>query len=289
MSTLRAESHAGAVDASKLYLERWNFQHRMQHFLFALSMIGLIVSGFLIKYAYVGWARWMLAVLGGVHPVLIFHKTMAVLLTYASVHHVIYLLVYWRRHGPTWDMVPTRKDLQDAIQHARALLNLGPMPKFDRYTYLEKFEYFSVFWGMAVMGLSGLMLWFPEMAGRWVPGWMLDIARIFHSNEAFVAMLALFYGHFFVVHFNPDVFPTSTVWYNGKISLQHMLHEHPLELERLKAEGKLPAEWVAALQQHHEGHYGPCGWRRVLTVVEILLYSALFYWLLITFLPMLLS
>lgn len=265
------------------HYQRWNLQHRLQHITLFISMFGLILSGLAIKFSYAAWAKLMFRITGGFHNNLILHKASASLLVAVSLWHLTYLLVTWakeRSHPLTWAMMPTLDDAKHVWQHMLYLLNLREQPpQYDRYTYLEKFEYLSIFWGMVVMGLTGFSLWFPAKAAAFFPRLWLDAFRILHGNEALVATIALFYGHFFTVHFNPTVFPTNPVWINGKISLEHMLEEHPLEYQRLVAKGELPAALIGA-QEHHLP-----AWRRLLGWVELVVYSAIFYYMLLTFLP----
>ena len=263
------------------FYQRWNLQHRLQHGVLATSMFGLIISGLAIKFHTAAWASgWFKLV--GFHNNLILHKVSASLLVFVSFWHLAYMLVVWAReksHPLTWAMMPMPKDAVDAWHHMLYLMNLRKEPpQYGRYTYLEKFEYLSIFWGMVVMGLTGFSLWFPVQMGNFFPREILDVFRIVHANEAVVACIALLYGHFFSVHFNPAVFPSSSVWYNGKISLEHMLEEHPLEYQKLVEKGELPA-----VDGHHEHGLSPA--RKVLAFVELIIYSAIFYWMLISYLP----
>jgi len=266
------------------FYQRWNLQHRLQHFFLFVSMFGLIITGMAIKYHYVAWAQFTFRVFGGFHMNLIIHKASATLLVIVSVWHLVYLLVTWAKeksHPKTWAMMPSLNDARDLWHHALHLLQLRKEPpQFGRYTYLEKFEYLSIFWGMIVMGLTGFSLWFPAAAAGFVPRWILDMFRIVHANEALVAVIALVYGHFFTVHFNPAVFPTSPVWFSGKISLEHMMEEHPLEYQKLVEKGELPPMDPKAAH----GHKLPL-WRKGLAAVELVIYSAIFYYMLIAFIP----
>lgn len=271
------------------YIERWNLHHRLQHGCLALSMMGLLATGLTIKYSYTGWAPAVHQFLGGFQRTLQIHKASAILLCLVAVWHLIYLAYGYRKYGLSLAMVPTSVDTQASVDHALFLLGLrNELPKADRYNYLEKFEYLAIFWGMIVMGLSGLIIWFPVTFGAWMPRWMLDATRIIHSNEAFVALLSLAFGHFFFAHFNPNVFPSSPVWFSGKISLHQLHEEHPLEFDRMVAEGRIDAATADKIRQHAP-NIRLSGWRRAVGVVELVIYSAVFYWLLITFIPMLLA
>ena len=94
----------------------------------------------------------------------------------------------------------------------------GPKPTFERWTYWEKFDFIAVFWGMFAIGGSGLMLWFPEIFGLFLPGWAFNIATIVHSDEALLATGFIFSVHFFNTHGRPEKFPMDFVIFNGQIS-----------------------------------------------------------------------
>jgi cytochrome b subunit of formate dehydrogenase len=118
-------------------------------------------------------------------------------------------------------------------------LYIGPRPKFDRFTYWEKFDYMGVFWGVAVIGISGLVLWMPTLATTVLPGWTLNAAYVIHSDEALLATGFIFLFHFFHTHLRPESFPMDTVVFTGRIPLEKFKEERPLEYERLVAQGKL--------------------------------------------------
>lgn len=274
-----------AHDTNPSTYQRWNVQHRLQHGTLALSTMGLLWTGLAIKFHYVGWAQLTFRLFGGFHGNLVAHKLFATLLVIVSVWHLFYLAIGWRKYGFSMGMMPTFKDFEDAGHHMLYLLNLRKHPpRFDRYSYLEKFEYLAIFWGMFIMGGTGFSLWFPTWAAQWVPRTWLDGFRIVHGNEAVVALITLAYGHFFNAHFNPAVFPSNPVWLSGKISLEHMMEEHPLEYQRLVEKGILPAP---PHEGHHEGRLA--GWRRWVAAFELIIYSAIFYYLLVTFFPLLLA
>jgi hypothetical protein len=49
--------------------------------------------------------------------------------------------------------------------------------QFDRWTDRETFDYLAVFWGIAIIGLTGLVLWFPGAFTRALPDWARDTVR----------------------------------------------------------------------------------------------------------------
>jgi cytochrome b subunit of formate dehydrogenase len=118
-------------------------------------------------------------------------------------------------------------------------LGKGPRPKIDRWAYWEKFDYWAPFWGVTIIGVSGLMLWLPSLFGSFLPGWVFNVATIFHGEEAFLAVVFLFTVHFFNNHFRPDKFPVDVIMFTGSLSLDEFKKEHPLEYERMVQTGEL--------------------------------------------------
>ncbi len=121
----------------------------------------------------------------------------------------------------------------------RWFLYLGKPAKFDRWTYWEKFDYFAVFWGIPIIGLSGLMLWFPGFFTRFLPGYALNIAKIVHGEEAMLAVGFIFIFHFFHTHLRPESFPMDLVIFTGSMPLERLKSERPEEYNRLTESGEL--------------------------------------------------
>ena len=134
---------------------------------------------------------------------------------------------------------PTLQDWRDFVAHNRWFFGKGPKPEFDRWTYWEKFDYFAVFWGVAIIGTSGLIMWFPIFFTRFLPGWIINIALMIHSDEALLAAGFIFSIHFFNTHFRIEKFPMDTVIFSGRVSKNEMLHERRRWYDRLVAEGRL--------------------------------------------------
>jgi cytochrome b subunit of formate dehydrogenase len=152
-----------------------------------------------------------------------------------------YDLVVRRKRGFFWgprSMMPQPRDILDLLLMVRYFLYLGPRPKFDHFTYWEKFDYLAVFWGVAIIGVSGLVLWQPTIATTWLPGWALNAAYVIHSDEALLATGFIFLFHFFHTHLRPEAFPMDTVIFTGRMPLETFKHERPLEYERLVKEGR---------------------------------------------------
>lgn len=220
----------------KKTFERFNIHHRLQHIMMFTSFTVLAITGLPIKYNSASWAQVINAMFGGFDNMFAVHLWAATLMLASSIYHLVYLFIYpLMTKKISFATLPVPKDAIDLFQNIRYFLGLNDQPpKFDRYSYKEKFDYWAVFWGMFIMGGSGLMMWFPHIATRYFPRWIIDCARYAHSDEAMLAILAIFIWHFYNVHFSPTFFPGSLVWYHGKLNRKLMKHEHPLEFERLE-------------------------------------------------------
>ncbi|MGD8353495.1 MAG: cytochrome C, partial [Pseudomonadota bacterium] len=234
--------------------ERWylrfNYYHRFLHALIIISFMGLVITGMPLKFYNTGWAQVLARFMGGIETAGFIHRVCGAITFLYFILHILFAIYYVVRLrdeplgkwflGPN-SMVPWIKDLQDVIGHVLWFLGMGERPKFDRFTYWEKFDYFAVFWGVGIIGFSGLTLWFPEFFARFLPGWTFNIAIILHSDEALLAAGFIFTIHFFNTHLRPEKFPLDHVIFTGRVSEEELQHERPLEYTRLKEQGKLSA------------------------------------------------
>ncbi len=211
-----------------------------------VSFLGLALTGLPLKYAQTGWGVWLSHLLGGPFTTGYLHRFFALItFTYFSMHlGYIARLVLLGRPGIFWgpdSMVPQPHDLTQMVQHVRYFLGLGARPRFGRWAYWEKFDYFAVFWGIAIIGSSGLLLWFPTFFARVLPGWVFNVAIIIHSDEALLATGFIFTIHFFNGHLRPEKFPMDPVIFTGRVEETEFRRDHPEEFERLQAQGRLEA------------------------------------------------
>lgn len=216
---------------------RWDKHQRLQHFLLMVSVILLVVTGLPLKYPQARASRLVMHAVGGAETAGRVHRAAAVLLMVGAIYHLLYLGGAYRRHGFSTAMWPRPQDGRDLLQMLRYFVGLSPLPpRFDRYSYVEKFEYWAMVWGTLIMVITGLMLWFPVGTTRIFSVLILHVAQVIHSYEALLAALSLILWHFYHAHLNPDVFPMSRVWLTGRLTEKEMRHHHPLEYERLLAQ-----------------------------------------------------
>ena len=227
------------------YVQRFDRYHRVTHGFLMLSFLGLAATGLPLLFSDAGWAWYLSRLFGGFEAAGFVHRVCAVILMVVFVAHIGRLVqravvkkdytMFW---GPT-SMVPQPRDLVEMVQHFKYFVGQAPRPKFDHFTYWEKFDYWAVFWGMFVIGGSGLMLWFPGFFSRFVPGWVFNVAMLVHGEEALLAVGFIFTIHFFNGHLRPEKFPMDTVIFTGRVAEDELKDERPDEYERLVQTGGL--------------------------------------------------
>ncbi len=211
------------------------------------SVFGLAFTGMPLKYPDSFWARPLMALWGGAANAGLLHRGFAITFFAAGGMHLAGLVVAAARRrfppvtGPD-TIVPRLEDVRHIREYVRYLRGRGPQPRFGKFTYWEKFDYLAEIWGLLVIGLSGLVMWFPDIAARVAPGWAVNAALIFHSYEALLAMAFLFTIHFFNVGLRPDVFPADTSIFSGVIPEHEAAERYPGWYARLKASGQLRPE-----------------------------------------------
>lgn len=231
-------------EGKETYVRRWHPAWRLVHLLFAISIMTLVLTGTAVLYAENAWAQGVMFLLGGPQVAAIVHRVAAATFAILFFGHLIYIAFFlvrnwktFRFFGPT-SLVPNWQDLWDVLAMFKWFFGFRSRPMFDRWSYWEKFDYWAPFWGMTIIGMSGLMLWFPEETATILPGWVFNVATIVHGEEAFLAAVFLFSVHFFNVHFRPDKFPQDISMFTGAVPLEVYKHEHLLEYRRLVESGE---------------------------------------------------
>jgi len=228
---------------------RFTRLQRALHACMIVSFLSLATTGLTLKFSYTKWAAMLSRFLGGFQVAGFIHRTAALLMFGVFVTH-LYSLAKLKRHeykswrdfafGPD-TMLPTPQDLRQFFATMKWFIGMGPRPQYGRWTYWEKFDYFAVFWGIAVIGSTGLTLWFPIFFTRFLPGWFINVATVIHSDEALLATGFIFTVHFFNTHLRPEKFPMDTTIFTGHMPLAELKRDKPLEYEALVASGQLEA------------------------------------------------
>lgn len=234
---------------------RMSINQRVQHWLLLTSFIVLVLSGFALGYPDT-WLGWLTGNSESVRRIT--HRIAAVIMMVGGVYHIIYLAAFREGRLWAWDMMPRWKDVTDLIQNMKHFLfNSGPAPKFARFRYADKAEYWAVVWGTVIMGLTGLMIWFKVDIFGFLPRWAIDIAIAVHFYEAILATLAIVVWHFYHVIFDPDVYPVNWAFYDGKMSEELFKEEHEQAYEDMKEAEERKADAEEAGESEGEKPDGP--------------------------------
>ena len=219
------------------WVVRFSRRQRLEHAVVMTLFVILALTGFPQKFHEAGWAAGVVAALGGVERMRFLHRVAGVLFSAAAVVHVAGAALEILRGRAEANMVPTRQDFRDAVGTLRYYLGLVERPpRYGRFDYRQKFEYWGLLLGGMVMIATGFALLFPLLTTRWLPGEVVPAAKLAHSSEGLMAFLVVITWHVYNAHLSPEAFPFDRSIFDGRISRERMEHEHPLEYERLLRE-----------------------------------------------------
>ncbi len=220
------------------------------HFIMMISFMLLVLTGLPLKFSHAAWAKGLVHLFGGVSNAGLIHRICAIVTFayFAAIQINVLYFVFFKKDlkggplrrlfGPD-SLAPRWQDVKDIIGMIKWYFGKGPKPRFDRWTYWEKFDFLAVYWGMFAIGLTGLMLWFPDFFSIFLPGWVFNVALIIHSDEALLASGFIFTVHFFHTHFRPEKFPMDVGIFTGRFPKVEFIEDRPGHYDRLVAEKKL--------------------------------------------------
>jgi len=214
---------------------RMTLEERLQHGALALSFIVLVITGFMLRFPDSWWVVGLRNLWSSAFEARsVIHRVAAVVMTLASVYHLYYIVFTARGRQLVKDLWFRLKDARDVVDMLKYNLGLTPVkPKLDRFSYIEKAEYWALIWGTVVMAGTGFAMWLDNSFMNLFGKLGYDVARSIHYYEAILATLAIIVWHFYFVMFNPESYPLNTAFWTGKLSHREMEEEHPLELERI--------------------------------------------------------
>jgi len=250
LAALHHHGHHGEeiAEPHKQYA-RFKVRHIILHLTVIISFLGLTLTGLPLKFSDQQWAQTLMNFYGGSWYAGLIHRGCAVITFYYFISALLLSIDFlfirkdmkgnWlqRLFGPD-SLCPNLRDISDVMGMVKWFLFRGPKPTFERWTYWEKFDFLAVFWGMFAIGGSGLMLWFPEFFGLFLPGWAFNVATIVHSDEALLATGFIFTVHFFNTHGRPEKFPMDFVIFNGQLSKEEFIEERGDQWKRYEEEGR---------------------------------------------------
>jgi cytochrome b subunit of formate dehydrogenase len=238
---LKIHGHRYGMDETvamphRLYL-RMSVNERLQHGVLVISFVILVITGFMLSYPEAILVQWMRGISSNLFEWRsLLHRIAGVVMLAAGVWHMTYLAFTVRGRELFRDLLPRQRDLADLFGTVRYNLGMArTKPRFERFSYIEKAEYWALLWGSVLMGITGILLWANELTMGLLTKTGFDISRTIHFYEAILATLAIIVWHFYFVIFNPEVYPMNLSWLTGHLSEEEMAAEHPAELDRIKA------------------------------------------------------
>jgi len=215
---------------TEIHFKRFTLGQRWEHALLLISAIILLATGLPQKYRGTSWSQYILSTPERVELVQQIHHIAALVLTFVVVYHLGRAIVLLARRKLPGDILVSSQDIRDAWKMIKYLLFLSKdKPVYGKYNFEQKVTYWFIFFGVAIMVVTGFILWFPEIWTRVFPGEIIPAARLSHSTEAVVAAVFILIWHFFHVlieRLNLSIF---TGWLNAEDTRT----DHPLEYQRL--------------------------------------------------------
>jgi formate dehydrogenase gamma subunit len=228
MSKRREKSH---VKIERTFL-RFSSGQRWEHAIVILSVTGLLLTGLPQKYQQFSWSQWLLSSPERLEQVQDIHHIFALVLIAEVLFHLGKAIVLISRRQLSGAMLPTWQDVRDAWQMLKYLLFLSKKkPAFGKYNFEQKFTYWFLFFGIGILVISGLILWFPLVVTRFLPGGIVPAAYFAHSNEAIAAAVFVVVWHFYHVHIER----LNLSMFTGRLSEEEMRQYHEAEYKRLTA------------------------------------------------------
>ena len=258
-------------------IKRFTVIQRLFHLFLMLTFLLQTATGFSRLYITTAWGKKINAFLGGYDTSLMIHQWVGIAMIFGFLIHTAYLLarVNWKApmkdiFGPD-SLVPNLTDLKHFGQQVLWFFGMGPPPRFNRWTYWEKFDYWAVYWGLPLLAITGLMLMYPIASSRFLPGWALNIASLLHRAEALLAVSYIFIVHFFIGHLRPSSFPMNEAMFSGSVPAEELAEEKPAWVERLRGEGRLGAVGRAAPVPWYRAVYFVFGYAVVISGLYLLI------------------
>ena len=222
------------ASAAEESVVRFGVSQRLLHLVVMVAFIVLAVTGMPQRFPEFAWSQWLIEHLGGIYATRFIHRIFAWLFVFGALYHIVTVLNHVLIRKAPLTMMLTIKDVRDAIAALRYDLGIGDRePRYDRYDFRQKFEYWGMFFGGAVMIVSGIILYFPVTITRYLPGEFIPAAKALHGYEGLMALLVIVVWHLYGAHFGPEKFPADRSIFSGRISRERMRKEHPVEYERL--------------------------------------------------------
>lgn len=230
-------------DRSEELVVRFSRWARVQHAAVIVLFVVLLVTGMPQKWPNLDISQWTVDALGGIFAVRWYHRAAGLVFSLLLVGHLLVAVGHLLRSKETPSMLLIGKDFRDAYSNLRYYLGRTEVqPRFGRYDYRQKFEYWGLIFGSLIMALSGVILYAPLTVSRLLFAELIPAAKEAHTNEALLAFAIIVIWHIYGAHLNPETFPADTSIFSGRISRERLRREHPLEYEERFPEPSAPVD-----------------------------------------------
>jgi formate dehydrogenase gamma subunit len=227
--TLASSSSTGTRVNIVRTFPRFNVSQRWEHGILLLSIFVLLLTGIPQKYNTAEWSQAVISTPARLNTIQQVHHIAALVLTALVLYHLIKAIVQIARRKLPGDILPTVQDIKDAWNMLLYLIFIKKQkPAFGKYNFEQKVTYWFLFASIAIMVVSGYIIWFPEVVTRLFPGGIIPAAIMAHSTEALVTLIFIVLWHFYHVHLerlNLSIF-------SGWLNEEDMRTYHTLEYDR---------------------------------------------------------
>lgn len=212
------------------FVLRLTVNETMQHWALAISFVVLVLSGFALRFSDAWWVQFLFGWGDGRGFEFrgLIHRIAAVVLLSVSLWHVLYWVTA-RGRLMLREMMPRMSDIRHLYENIKFFMGRNATaPRFRRFSYMEKAEYWALMWGTAVMVITGLFLAYDNyFIEHWnIPKGVLDVLLVVHYWEAWLASLAILVWHIYGTVLRPGVYPMNPAWLVGRMPKEMYLHEH---------------------------------------------------------------
>jgi len=225
------------------WIQKMTISQRIQHIVMIVTFVICMITGFAMHYA--NDPYWRLYVYIASRDTLVtIHIISGLMMGVLCVAHftyytTVFLGVVWRSgFRVAIESFPIIKIY--TLSYLKSLVQIVgwgfssriPRPRYHKYDGEQLFEYWGVYWGIAILGIPGLIM------VLWGPSVLDGVLWVMHYKEAILAVTFLLLVHITYTHFRPTHFPINLVFLHGKMPLKRIKEDHPEWYEELVKGGR---------------------------------------------------
>lgn len=217
-------------DGSRTFV-RFSTGEINEHWILLISFSILGFTGLLQRYSNLQPVTWAINyIFGGLETLRSLHHMMAFVLGLLVIYHTLRVAYLWFVKRIRVRMLPEMRDFHNFTGMIAYNLNKRKnRPLSDRYTIEQKMEYWMLAAGIAVLGITGLIQWFPSLITRYLPGNTIPIARLAHSLQAVLSVSIIIVWHMY----NAVIKEGNSSIFDGFMTEKDIKEKHPIEYYRI--------------------------------------------------------